>query len=150
MVDVVDPATRSRMMSGIRGANTRPEVELRRALHRLGLRFRLHDRSLPGRPDIVLARWKAVILVHGCFWHRHGDCRYATTPATRPEFWIAKFDANRVRDQRAVAALKASGWRVAIIWECALRKGGAPAVADVVRAWLVGDKALLEVPFQVS
>ena len=98
MTDIVDQQTRSRMMSGIRGKNTKPELALRRALHARGFRFRLHSGKVHGRPDLVLPKHRAVVFVHGCFWHRHEGCRYATTPSTRPEFWRAKFDANVARD----------------------------------------------------
>lgn len=145
-MDVVDKATRSRMMAGIRGKDTRPELELRRALHALGYRFRLHQRHLPGRPDIVLPRWRAVILVHGCFWHRHPDCRFATTPATRPEFWQAKFDGNVARDSRNQEALEAAGWRTAVVWECALRTSGAQFVAERVSGWLCSDAVSIVIP----
>lgn len=122
MVDIVDKQTRSRMMAGIKGKNTKPELVLRKALHAMGYRFRLHDKRLPGRPDIVLPKWNAVIEVHGCFWHRHADCRYATTPNTRTEFWTKKFAANVARDRRNVEQLQASGWRTAVVWECRLRE----------------------------
>ena len=136
MADVVDKATRSRMMAGIKGANTKPEMALRKALHALGLRFRLHAKRLPGRPDIVLPRWKAVIFVHGCFWHRHEGCRYATVPATRPQFWNEKFAANVSRDQRNLDGLAAAGWRARVVWECDLKVLGASTVADDVMRWL--------------
>ena len=118
MADVVSKAVRSRMMSGIRGKNTKPEVEVRRFLHGRGLRFRLHDRTLPGRPDIVLPRWGAVVLVHGCFWHQHKGCRYAYMPASNASFWREKLGGNVNRDRRNVAALRALGWRVLHVWEC--------------------------------
>lgn len=136
MVDIVDRETRSRMMSGIRGSNTKPELALRRALHAAGFRFRLHDRRLPGRPDIVLPRFRAAIFVHGCFWHRHEGCRFATTPATRPDFWAAKFEDNRMRDSRALRDLAAIEWRVATIWECAIRESGAEPIAGELGNWL--------------
>ena len=101
MADIVDRQTRSRMMSGIRGKNTKPEMILRRALHARGFRYRLHGKGVPGRPDLILAKHRAVIFVHGCFWHRHEGCRYATTPATRPEYWAEKFAANVRRDRAA-------------------------------------------------
>lgn len=106
------------MMASIRGKHSQPEVAVRRHLFRSGLRFRLHDRKLPGSPDIVLPRFKAVVLVHGCFWHRHPDCRYATNPQSRAEFWQAKFANNVARDTRQIAQLKALGWSVHVIWEC--------------------------------
>lgn len=123
-------------MASIKGYNTKPEIALRKALHALGLRYRLHDRKLPGRPDIVLPRWKAVVFVHGCFWHRHEGCRYATVPATRPQFWNEKFAANVSRDQRNVYVLATAGWRTRIVWECDLKALGASTVADDVMRWL--------------
>ncbi len=144
MTDIVDKKTRSRMMSGIRGKNTRPEMVLRRALHARGLRYRIHVREIPGRPDIVLPKYRAVVFVQGCFWHRHKGCRFATTPATRTDFWQAKFAANVERDRAAREALSSLGWRVAIVWECALRKSDqAEAAADQVHDWLrTGNKFL--------
>ena len=130
MVDVVDKATRSRMMSGIRGRNTKPEVALRKALHRLSLRFRLHDHKLPGRPDIVLPKFGAVVQVHGCFWHHHPGCRFATSPGTNQAFWTAKFEANVRRDRETKAALLALGWRVAIVWECSIKDFTAATIAS--------------------
>ncbi|WP_313331146.1 very short patch repair endonuclease [Sphingobium yanoikuyae] len=145
MTDIVDRETRSRMMAGIGGRNTRPELALRSALHARGFRFRLHARDLPGKPDIVLPRYRAVIFVHGCFWHRHADCRYATTPATRPEFWQEKFAGNVRRDAAAVAELRHRRWRVAIVWECGLRTvADVGASADIVAGWLRGDGVTLE------
>lgn len=120
LADVVSPATRSRMMSGIRGKDTKPELAIRRGLHALGFRYRLHVRNLPGKPDIVLPRWRAVIFVHGCFWHGH-DCHLFKWPRTRTEFWRQKITTNRQNDEKAVAALHAQGWRVLIVWECALK-----------------------------
>ncbi|WP_085705679.1 very short patch repair endonuclease [Pseudomonas sp. B8(2017)] len=120
-MDIVDTATRSRMMAGIKGRNTRPEMIVRRFLHANGYRFRLHRRDLPGSPDIVLPRFRTCIFVHGCFWHRHDGCRYATTPKTRADFWQAKFTQNVERDGRARRALRADGWKVLTIWECELR-----------------------------
>lgn len=135
MADVVDSATRSRMMAGIRGANTQPEVRLRKALHRRGLRFRLHRAGLPGRPDIVFPGRMAAVMVHGCFWHRHPGCRFATVPATRPEFWQEKFRANVERDARNVAALRKLGWRVRVVWECDIRQD-VDRCAALIEAWL--------------
>lgn len=118
MVDVVDKATRSRMMSGIRGSNTLPERTVRSFLHAKGFRFRLHSKKLPGRPDLVLKKHGSVVFVHGCFWHRHPGCRFATTPATNKTFWRAKFEANTARDRRNTNALRRLGWRVFVVWEC--------------------------------
>lgn len=124
------------MMARIRGKDTRPEIQLRRALHRRGLRYRLHDPRLPGRPDLVFPKYAAVCLVHGCFWHRHEGCRFATTPATRPAFWRAKFEANIARDARNERALRAAGWRIATVWECSLKKEVPGDVARRVEEWL--------------
>jgi DNA mismatch endonuclease (patch repair protein) len=115
------------MMAGIRNSNTKPELLVRRFLHRQGLRFRLHVAALPGRPDIVLPRWCAVVQVHGCFWHRHSGCRYATTPATNPRFWLSKLEGNADRDRRTNRQLRAAGWRVFTIWEC---QAQSPRVLD--------------------
>ena len=112
---------RSRTMSRIKGKNTKPEIAVRSMLHRAGYRFRLHGRKLPGSPDIVLARHKTVVFVHGCFWHRHEGCKYATTPKTRVEFWSDKFRKNVERDARQQRELREMGWRVLIVWECELR-----------------------------
>lgn len=120
MTDVVDAATRSRMMSGIRGVDTKPEWVVRSGLHRLGLRYRLHDRRMPGRPDLVFPKHGVALFVHGCFWHGH-DCRYFKWPSTRPEFWRRKIAENRARDRRQFDQLHAAGWRVLVVWECAVR-----------------------------
>lgn len=121
MTDIVDKSTRSRMMAAIQSKNTRPEILLRRILHRAGFRYRLHQQQLPGTPDLVLPRYRTVIFVHGCYWHRHPRCRLAYTPKTRPEFWLQKFAGNVARDQRDTDALLSAGWRVIIVWECGLR-----------------------------
>lgn len=120
MIDVVDAAKRSSMMAGIRGKDTKPELTIRRALHAMGFRYRVHRRDLPGSPDLCLPRWKAVIFVHGCFWHGH-DCHLFKTPSTRMEFWIAKIQRNREHDERATVALLDLGWRVGVVWECSLK-----------------------------
>lgn len=122
MVDIVSPVVRSRIMSAIARRNTKPEVIVRQGLHSAGYRFRLDVRSLPGSPDIVLPKWRTVVFVHGCFWHQHTNCRFATFPATRPEFWLNKFQANVARDSRNEVALLGSDWNVAVVWECGLRK----------------------------
>lgn len=122
-MDIVSPLVRSRMMSGIRGKDTLPERIVRSAAHRLGLRFRLHRRDLPGKPDLVFPKYKTVLFVHGCFWHRH-DCGLAAMPKTRPEFWASKFGDNVRRDARNRSLLEALGWRVVEIWECQTRDEG--------------------------
>lgn len=146
MTDIVDQQTRSRMMAGIRGKDTKPELALRRALHARGFRFRLHSGKVPGRPDLVLPKHRAVVFVHGCFWHRHEGCRYATVPATRPEFWRAKFDANSARDSAVRTRLLEDGWRVATVWECALRKPETVnSAVTVLEEWLLGTEGQIEI-----
>ncbi|MFM9146178.1 MAG: very short patch repair endonuclease [Phycisphaerales bacterium] len=119
--------TRSRIMAAIRGHDTTPERLVRSALHRHGLRFRLHVGGLPGRPDIVLPRHRTVILVHGCFWHRHLGCARSTLPATNRAWWVAKLRRNRARDRQNLRALRAAGWRVIVVWEC--QRGSARGTA---------------------
>jgi len=121
MTDIVDPATRSRMMAGIRNRDTAPERLVRQELYRLGIRYRLHNGKLPGRPDIVISRLRTVIFVHGCFWHRHPGCRLAYTPKSNVEFWLAKLEGNAIRDIENQARLIEMGWRVIVIWECEIR-----------------------------
>lgn len=121
-------------MSGIRGQNTRPERVVRSHLHRAGLRFRLHRSDLPGRPDLVLPRWNTVIFVHGCFWHRHPGCRFATTPSTNRAFWRRKFESNIERDRRNASRLRRAGWRVLTVWECSLSDTRLQRLVDSIRA----------------
>ena len=117
MADVVSAAVRSRMMAGIKGKNTNPELLLRKGLHARGFRFRLHDSALPGKPDIVLPRYRAVIFAHGCFWHQHPDCKLASKPKSAMDYWGPKLARNVMRDGEAAAALQSAGWRVETIWE---------------------------------
>lgn len=131
-MDIVDQATRSRMMSGIRGKDTMPERVVRSFLHRAGLRFRLHA-SLPGKPDLVFPKYNVVVLVHGCFWHRHEGCRHATTPASNPEFWAEKFATNVRRDERVKQELQRLGWRVLVIWSCQLGDQELSGLAATIR-----------------
>lgn len=145
MTDIVDAATRSRIMRAVPRSSTKPEIVLRKRLHALGLRYVLGGRGLPGSPDLVLPRWTAAVFVHGCFWHRHPKCRYTTMPSTRPEFWQAKFEANVARDNAVRATLLDEGWRVATVWECALRKPErAELAADMLAAWLRDGVSYLE------
>ena len=120
MVDRLTKEQRQRNMSAIKSKNTAPELVVRKLLHRLGFRFRLHDRTLPGTPDIVLPKYRTVIMVHGCFWHMHG-CALTKIPETRREFWITKLERNRARDLDQEALLRSSGWTVVTVWECALK-----------------------------
>lgn len=145
MVDVLTPEQRQLNMSRIRGRDTKPEMLIRRGLHARGLRYRLQDRSLPGRPDLVFPRHHAVILVHGCFWHGH-DCPMFRLPATRREFWSAKIEANRNRDVKAHDALLGLGWRVLTVWECSLKgKGRLPSgsVLETCMGFIKGDQVEL-------
>ena len=121
-MDIVDKKTRSRMMAGIRSKNTQPEIRVRKYLHAHGFRYRLHSKTLPGRPDIVLAKHSVAIFVHGCFWHRHDGCKLTTVPAENRQKWQSKFEANKYRDNKNIDALLKKGWVVIILWECGLRK----------------------------
>ena len=145
MVDSLTPKERSERMAKIRSSNTLPELALRRELHRLGLRFTLGNRQLPGKPDIVLPRHKAVVFVHGCFWHRHQGCRIATTPKSNAAFWQEKFDRNVARDRRVVAELVRTGWRVFVAWECGLQAGSrARETAATIASGIVGMGGVLK------
>lgn len=131
MVDSLTAERRSWNMSRIRSRDTRPERALRSMLHRAGFRFRLHDRLLPGTPDIVMKKHKAVILVHGCYWHRHEGCRNATTPSTRTDFWRAKFSATVARDERNLEALAELGWSPIVVWECDVKNRPDDVIAKI-------------------
>ena len=146
VADITTSDVRSRMMAGIRGKNTKPELAIRSALHCLGFRFRLHRKDLPGKPDLVFPKYRAVILVHGCFWHGH-QCHLFKWPKTRNEFWRRKINSNIARDQRHLLALVDSGWRVATIWECALKgrtRLPMEIVANRCAAWLESSEAEME------
>jgi DNA mismatch endonuclease (patch repair protein) len=121
--DRLSKARRSWNMSRIRGRNTTPELIVRRLLHRMGYRFRLHGKNLPGRPDIVLKKYKTVIFVHGCFWHRHKGCKNCTTPSNRREWWLKKLNGNAARDRLHLRALRRLGWRALVVWECQTESG---------------------------
>lgn len=131
-MDIVDRVTRSRMMSGIRGKDTKPELVVRSYLHQSGLRFRLHG-ALPGKPDLVLPKHRTTVFVHGCFWHRHKGCRYATTPANNAEFWRRKFASNERRDAQVRRQLADQGWRVLVIWSCQLNERKLKALVNKIR-----------------
>lgn len=143
MVDVMSAGKRSALMSRVRAKHTHPEMQVRKLLWHDGFRYRLHDSKLPGRPDVVLPRWRAVVLVHGCFWHYHKDCPLFRMPGTRPEFWLSKLSGNRERDRGSVRELLEGGWRVAVVWECALRWDEAH-VGSVLTQWLRSEGSTLE------
>lgn len=132
MADIVSPEKRSWNMSRIKGSNTKPEMFVRSMLHRAGFRFRTHDKSLPGKPDIVLKKYKSIIFVNGCFWHRHEGCTEATTPKTRQEFWEAKFKRTIERDKEQAGALEKLGWQVNCIWECELKRNADLVISQIV------------------
>ena len=142
MSDIVDRATRSRMMSGIRAKNTRPEIFLRKGLHAFGFRYRLHAKDIPGKPDVVIPKYNALIEVYGCFWHGHG-CHYSKTPTTNVRFWKNKIIENRNRDKRNLGMQIEAGWRCLVVWECAIRMTQrSTASLDVVSlaaVWLMGS-----------
>ena len=137
MTDFLSPAERSERMSRIRGKDTRPEIVLRKVLHRLGLRFRLHRSGLPGKPDLIFPRYRAIVFVHGCFWHRHTCCAIATVPKSNTSFWLEKFDKNVSRDARVTLELLELGWRVFVVWEC--------EVSSITRAQITGERLAREI-----
>ena len=150
----IQPANRDRLtkeqrswnMSRIRSKDTKPEMIVRRLLHAMSVRYRLHRATLPGKPDIVLGPRRLVIFVHGCFWHRHPGCRYTSIPSTRPDFWQTKFEVNVVRDNAARGALLAAGWRVATVWDCAVRKPQQVEFAvNLLASWLRSGAAEIEI-----
>jgi DNA mismatch endonuclease (patch repair protein) len=122
MADVHDPETRSYNMSQIKGKDTKPEMLVRKYLFSKGFRYRLHDKKLPGKPDIVLPKYKTVIFIHGCFWHGHESCKYFVIPKTRTEWWTEKINRNKANDSKAISSLKSNQWKVLIIWECQLKR----------------------------
>lgn len=146
LVDIVDAGTRSRMMAAIKGKDTRPEWIIRSTLHRAGFRFRLHDRRLPGAPDLTLPKYGAAVFVHGCFWHRHSGCEYATTPATRPAFWKEKFASNIARDRRNQSALIELDWRVLVVWECGLRHDADAVIGELIERLSCREGTIWNIP----
>jgi DNA mismatch endonuclease (patch repair protein) len=146
-MDIVDPATRSRMMSGIRSGNTKPEMLVRRALHKNGFRYRLHDSRVPGKPDLVFPKHHAVLFIHGCFWHGH-NCQLFRMPETRNEFWKDKIRKNRERDAVVRKKIKEIGWRLGIVWECALKgkeQIGTEKTVERIVSWLESDTREFEI-----
>ena len=147
MPDIVDSQTRSRMMAGIRSRDTRPETSVRSALHRRGYRFRLHHPRLPGKPDLAFTSRRAVIMVHGCFWHGH-RCNLFKWPSTRPVFWRTKIHRNRERDTEVRHALESLGWRILVVWECSLKgrtRKPFEEVVDSISLWLDAGSAHAEI-----
>lgn len=147
MGDVHDPETRSRNMAAIRSRDTKPEMMIRKALHASGLRYRLNVRALPGKPDIVLPRHRAVVFVHGCFWHRH-ECELFRWPASRTEFWRDKLNGNVARDMTTADALDKAGWRQAVIWECALKGRKKPDFQETMQrliAWIRSNEQAINI-----
>ena len=152
-MDTVDSRTRSRIMASVGQYDTGPELALRSALHRIGLRYLINDRRLPGSPDLVFPRFMAVIFVHGCFWHAHARCKYATNPSSRSDFWKNKFEENRKRDRKNYRALSDNGWRVLVVWECAIkskRKDDLVSLAAVIGKWLDSAARRGELPHRTS
>lgn len=146
MADIVDSKTRSRMMSGIQGKNTKPEILVRKALSAKGYRYRLHCKDLPGTPDIVMPSRRIAIFVHGCFWHKHDGCRLAKMPLTRPEFWSEKLGANVARDLKAISILVNQEWRVLQVWECSTKsKKRLQTLPDALARWIDGAEPLGEI-----
>lgn len=147
MTDVVDEKTRSRMMSGIKGKNTKPEILIRKGLFAKGLRYRLHAKSLPGKPDVILPKYNAAIQIHGCFWHVHG-CAIFKWPSNNAEFWKEKLSGNRERDAIAQQKLMHLGWRLLVIWECASRGPGSHPIEEVIEQayeWILSDSSFMEI-----
>lgn len=152
MTDVVDRKTRSRMMAGIRAANTKPEIIVRRMLHFRGFRYRLHGKDLPGKPDLVLPKYRSVVFVHGCFWHCHG-CHLFKWPKSREKFWEDKLTGNKQRDQKAIENLITAGWRVLVIWECGLKGVSAESLTrliDQAESFLESTEMYMELPDRQS
>jgi DNA mismatch endonuclease (patch repair protein) len=151
MADIVSSEKRSQMMAGIRGKNTKPELIIRSALHKKGFRFRLHVKQLPGRPDIVLAKHNAVIFIHGCFWHGH-NCHLFKFPSTRRDFWVEKISKNRCIDSRSIKLLQTEGYRIGVIWECAIRgksKLDFIEVIELCSRWIVSHDKMIEIHGQL-
>lgn len=146
MTDIVSKQKRSEMMSRISSKDTQPELTVRKALHKAGYRFRLHYRSLPGKPDIVMPKYKLSIFIHGCFWHRHSGCKFAYEPKTRKEFWENKFNTNLVRDRANIDKLISKGWKVLVIWECFTKKREHIDLVNIVEHAIHGQGKVYEYP----
>lgn len=147
MVDIVDSSTRSRMMAGVRSKNTKPELLIRSLLHKRGFRFRLHDKDLPGKPDIVLPKYNSVIFVNGCFWHGHKNCSLFKLPSTRTDFWQEKILKNQFNDSKSIEILLNKNWKVCIVWECSIRgaKKDLNKVINSISEWLLSTESFIEI-----
>ncbi len=147
MADVVSKEKRSQMMANIKGKNTKPELLVRSGLHRLGYRFKIHDNSLPGKPDIKLTKYRSVIFIHGCFWHKH-NCHLFKMPSTRQDFWRSKFETNQINDKENLKKLYDFGWRICVIWECSLKgktKLPLSKILNFCDEWLKSSDRFLEI-----
>ncbi len=140
-MDTLTPKQRSERMSRVRSKDTKPELAVRRLIHGMGLRYRLHRRNLPGSPDLVFSSRRKVILVHGCFWHRHPGCKLARIPKSRTEFWIAKLEGNRTRDIKNQSLLAGLGWEYLVVWECQVRDN--KKLKQLIRGFLLGERKIL-------
>ncbi len=142
MADRISQEARSRNMAAIRGKDTKPEMAVRKSLHRKGFRYRLHVKDLPGKPDIVLPKYRTVVFIHGCFWHRHKGCKNAVMPKTNTVFWQKKLNGNVERDQKNQKMLQRMGWRIIVVWECAVKGNNAretELIVDRIVKWLPGN-----------
>lgn len=146
MTDIVSKKKRSTMMSGISSKDTKPEMIVRKSLHQAGYRFRLHQRNLPGKPDLVMPKYRLSIFIHGCFWHRHRGCRYAYQPKTRKEFWQNKFKQNIIRDEKNISKLLCGGWRVVVVWECFIREKKHHEIIEALQHAIHGRANYYEYP----
>lgn len=146
MTDRIDAASRSRTMAAIRSQHTQPEQWVRSLLHKQGFRFRLHNKKLPGSPDLVFRKYHAVVFINGCFWHQHQGCKASHLPKTRTDFWAQKFANNSARDQKVLYQLKVLGWRAAIVWECGLKPKTRAATVQHLAAWLRTQAEYFEMP----
>lgn len=147
MSDIHDLKTRSRNMAAIRSENTKPELLIRKNIHKRGFRYTLHNKKLPGKPDIVLRKYNAIIFIHGCFWHKH-DCYLFKWPVTHKDFWKNKIEGNEYNDKKNVMKLITEGWRIATVWGCAIKgryKMPVDMITDILEEWLVGEKSELEI-----
>ena len=142
MADIVSPEKRSKMMAGIKGKNTKPEVALRKELYHRGFRYRTHGKGITGKPDIVLRKYNALVFIHGCFWHGHENCKLFRMPKSKTEFWTDKIGGNIERDKRKMQTLLDEGWRVLIVWECAVKgkQERIPLTADLAEKWILSGK----------